>query len=64
MDNKYRVLLVEDEENIALGIKFNLEAEGYQVTAAADAAEALTEFRRAEFDLIILDIMLPGMSGY
>ena len=58
------MLLVEDEENIALGIKFNLEAEGFEVVAAADAATALTEIRQANFDLVILDIMLPGVSGY
>ena len=64
MKNKHSVLLVEDEENIALGIKFNLEAEGFEVVAAADAATALTEIRQANFDLVILDIMLPGVSGY
>lgn len=64
MKKKHRVLLVEDEENIALGIKFNLEAEGFDVVAVTDAASALTEFRSAKFDLVILDIMLPGVSGY
>lgn len=56
--------MVEDEENIALGIKFNLEAEGYLVSAATNASDALTEFRSGKFDLVILDIMLPGVSGY
>ncbi|MEE2641384.1 MAG: response regulator transcription factor [Planctomycetota bacterium] len=64
MVDRHRVLLVEDEENIALGIKFNLEAEGYEVTATGDAADALTTFRSSRFDLVILDIMLPGVSGY
>lgn len=64
MTGKQRILLVEDEENIALGIKFNLEAEGFEVVSVADAASALTEFRNSRFDLAILDIMLPGMSGY
>lgn len=64
MSHKQRILLVEDEENIALGIKFNLEAEGYEVVATGDASSALTEFRNAKFDMAILDIMLPGVSGY
>lgn len=65
MTNK-KILVVEDEEHLAIGIRYNLEAEGYQVTTAGDGREGL---RLAmddadEFDLIILDIMLPGMSGY
>mgnify|MGYP000846956661 CR=1 FL=1 len=60
----HKILLVEDEENIALGIKFNLEAEGFEVVATADASEALTAFRQSNFQLCILDIMLPGVSGY
>lgn len=61
-----RILLVEDELHLATGIKFNLEAEGYQVTAVADGPSALRVFRddNAEIDLVILDLMLPGMSGY
>ncbi|MDA0659154.1 MAG: response regulator transcription factor [Planctomycetota bacterium] len=61
-----RILLVEDELHLATGIKFNLEAEGYQVTAVADGSSALRVFREehAQINLVILDLMLPGMSGY
>lgn len=60
------ILIVEDEEHLAIGIKYNLEAEGYQVTVAGDGPSALKLIAEAEpaVDLIILDLMLPGMSGY
>jgi two-component system OmpR family response regulator len=60
------ILVVEDEEHLAFGIKYNLEAEGYEVTTAADGPAALASIERAEppVDLVILDLMLPGMSGY
>ena len=61
-----KVLVVEDEQHLAVGIKYNLEAEGYQCTAVTDGPQALAEVASAnpQFDLIVLDIMLPGMSGY
>jgi two-component system, OmpR family, alkaline phosphatase synthesis response regulator PhoP len=60
------IVVVEDERHLAMGIKFNLEAEGYRVTVAGDgpAALRLIEEGETEVDLVILDIMLPGMSGY
>lgn len=60
------ILVVEDEEHLAIGIRYNLEAEGYQVTTVGDgrAALRLTKDEENSFDLVILDIMLPGMSGY
>jgi two-component system OmpR family response regulator len=60
------ILVVEDERHLAMGIKFNLEAEGYRVTTVGDgpAALKLIEEGDAEVDLVVLDIMLPGMSGY
>ncbi len=61
---KPRVLLVEDEPNIARGLAFNLEAEGYGVElrdSAEGAAERLA--RRPPVDLVLLDVMLPEMSG-
>src|SRR5262245_12592868 len=60
------ILIVEDERHLAMGIKFNLEGEGYRVTTVGSgpAALELVEESDTEIDLIILDIMLPGMSGY
>ncbi|RME19966.1 MAG: DNA-binding response regulator [Candidatus Zixiibacteriota bacterium] len=57
------ILLVEDDMNLADGLIMNLEAEGYQVVHVADGAVAETEFHRGNFDLILLDIMLPGVDG-
>ena len=64
-DQKH-ILVVDDEEHLAIGIKFNLEAEGYVVTAVGngvDAIEAATNTNQP-VDLIVLDLMLPQMSGY
>lgn len=61
---KKRILLVEDEEHLAVGIRFNLEAEGYIVDAVGDGHSALHKLSEAKLDLVILDLMLPGMSGY
>ncbi|MGY8768833.1 MAG: response regulator transcription factor [Pirellulales bacterium] len=60
------ILVVEDEEHLATGIRFNLEAEGYQVTVATDGQTALkhVDEHPGVVDLVILDLMLPGMSGY
>lgn len=57
------ILLVEDEENLQEALKLNLELEGYEVTCAADGAEALKKIGEEYFDLIILDIMIPGIDG-
>lgn len=61
-----RILLVEDEDHLAIGIKYNLEAEGYDVEIVGDGRAALEKFQNEPqgFDLVILDLMLPGMSGY
>ncbi len=61
-----RILVVEDEDHLAIGIKFNLEAEGFEVETAADGQSALAALaaESTPFDLLILDVMLPGMSGY
>lgn len=60
-----RVLLVEDEEHLALGLRFNLENAGYQVEWARDGTAALAAIQREAFDLVILDVMLPeGPDGY
>jgi two-component system phosphate regulon response regulator PhoB len=61
--NKYRVLVVDDEESLCEILKFNLEKEGYAVTTALSAEEALA-LNLAEFDLMILDIMMGELSGF
>ena len=66
MSTPSHILVVEDEEHLAIGIKFNLEAEGYLVTTLNEGAAVLQVIQDSEtaVDLVILDIMLPGMSGY
>ena len=65
-DQGKHILIVEDEEHLAFGLKYNLEAEGYRATVVGDGTSALNIFNQAdgEIDLVILDLMLPGMSGY
>jgi two-component system alkaline phosphatase synthesis response regulator PhoP len=58
-----RILVVEDEEHIADGLAMNLESEGYEVVISADGINALDAYNRGTFDLIILDIMIPGKDG-
>ena len=57
------VLVVEDDASIALGLRINLEAEGYRVQMAGDGERALEIARTREPDLVILDVMLPRMNG-
>jgi len=59
-----RILLVEDEESLARGLQFNLEAEGYKVTLARDGQQAIDFFDQQKFDLVILDVMLPYHDGF
>lgn len=61
---KKRVLVVEDEKHLAHGLKINLELEGYEPLLAASAEEGLQFWERGGVDLILLDIMLPGMDGF
>ncbi|VCU58460.1 Response regulator receiver domain protein [Tritonibacter mobilis] len=58
-----RVVLIEDEANIAEAIRFLLSREGWQVDVHADGSSALSVIKAAEPDLVILDLMLPGKSG-
>lgn len=58
-----RILLVEDEKNIREAVTAYLEKEGYWVTAVEDGKDAIDEFGKHEFDTIILDLMLPKVSG-
>jgi two-component system, OmpR family, alkaline phosphatase synthesis response regulator PhoP len=66
MSDKRHILVVEDEEHLATGIKYNLVAEGYRVTTVGDGPAALKLLQEdpESIDLVILDLMLPGMSGY
>ncbi len=59
-------MVVEDEQHLGVGIKYNLEAEGYRVSLVEDgpAALKLIDHSPQSIDLVILDLMLPGMSGY
>jgi len=65
-DQKKHILVVEDESHLAIGIKYNLEAENYRVTTVGDGRSALQVLKDdgEDIDLMILDLMLPGMSGY
>ncbi len=78
MENNYRILVVDDEEDLCEILKFNLETEGYAVTTASSAEEALTllfgndtengggraDTTTPPFDLLLLDVMMGGMSGF
>lgn len=58
-----RILLVEDEANIRENLRLNLELEGYEVVTADQGQQAIRTFREQRFNCVILDIMLPEMSG-
>ena len=64
MKNRNKILLVEDEDILAMGLQYNLGEEGYQITRAADGRKALQYLSEEKFDLIILDIMLPYLDGF
>ncbi len=68
MDNnsykESKILLVEDEKTLAVGLEFNLVEEGYLVEWAKDGREAISLFESGNFDMIILDIMLPYFDGF
>ena len=59
-----RVLVVDDEKLIVKGIRFSLEQDGYDVDCAYDGEEALKLARNCEYDLVLLDVMLPKMNGF
>ena len=58
-----KVLVVDDEKLIVKGIRFSLEKDGYEVDTAYDGGEALEKIQNGSYDLIILDLMLPVLSG-
>lgn len=57
------ILLIDDEPDIVNLVSYNLKKEGFRVTTAADGEEGLEKVRKASFDLVILDLMLPGLQG-
>ncbi len=64
MSESKRILLVEDEDNIALALTFLIEREGYLIDRVADGHAALAALDHTRPDLVILDAMLPGLSGF
>lgn len=59
-----RALVVDDEKLIVKGLKFSLEQEGYEVDCAYDGQEAIDKAKETEYDIILLDLMLPIYNGY
>lgn len=59
-----RILIVEDETHLAQGLLFNLEAEGHEASLAETGEAALETLRANDFELVVLDVMLPGVSGF
>jgi len=59
-----RLLVVDDEPAIIKGLKFSLEQDGYIIEEAYDGQEAVEKFQSQDFDLVILDVMLPGLDGF
>jgi phosphate regulon transcriptional regulator PhoB len=61
MDNK--ILIVDDEPDIVELVSYNLKKDGFSVTTASDGEEALNKIRKNKFDLVVLDLMMPGIQG-
>ena len=59
-----KVLVVDDEKLIVKGIRFSLEQDGMEVDCAYDGEEALAMARRTEYDVVLLDVMLPKLTGF
>jgi len=58
-----KILIVDDEPDIAELVSYNLRKEGFEVSSAADGEEALARIKKGHFDLLVLDLMLPGIQG-
>src|ERR1035437_5686611 len=63
MDNLTKILLVDDEQDILDFLSYNLEKEGFQVTTATNGKDAISKATKHKPDLIVLDVMMPGMDG-
>ena len=59
-----KILIVEDEQHLADGLRFNLEAEGFETEVAADGEAALEQLAGTAFDAVVLDVMLPKVDGF
>jgi len=64
MEPRRRILIVDDEPNIVLSLEFLLRQQGYEVTVARDGEEALAAAAAQRPDLVVLDVMLPGLDGF
>ncbi len=64
MEPKRRVLIVDDEPNIVLSLEFLLRQQGYEVSVARDGEAALAAAEQQRLDLVVLDVMLPGLDGF
>jgi DNA-binding response OmpR family regulator len=60
----HKVLIADDEPNIVVSLEFLMKREGHQVLVARDGAQALAAIRREKPDLVLLDLMMPVMSGF
>ncbi len=63
MDHPFRILVVDDEIDLVRMLQTHLEAEGYQVLTAANGTTALTLLSQDRFDLLLIDVKIPDMSG-
>src|SRR5512146_927396 len=63
-NGKKHILVVEDDESITLGLRMNLEAEGYDVSVAVDGELGLAHVHDERVDLVLLDVMLPRVNGF
>ncbi len=59
-----RILIADDEANIVVSLEYMMRREGFEVSVARDGTQALETIRREQPDLVLLDAMMPGMSGF
>lgn len=64
MEKRKHILVIEDDLNILMGLKDNLKAEGYEVSTSMNGSEGLKMAIKNQYDLLVLDIMLPGINGF
>jgi DNA-binding response OmpR family regulator len=60
----HKILIVDDEPNIVVSLEFLMKREGYEVSVARDGIEALERIRRERPDVVLLDVMMPGKTGF